>query len=52
MSHQGIIVLPLNPGDSDHIAGIVEFELRLVEHVFRDFADVADQMRHKSVARI
>ena len=44
--------MPLHAGDSHHIAGIIEFELRLVEHIFRDFAHVADQMRHESIARI
>ncbi len=35
-----------------HIAGAVEVKLRLVEHVFADFADIADQVGHKAIARI
>ncbi len=51
-AHQQRVVLPLDAGNADHVARVVELELRLVQHVFADFADVADQVRHESVARI
>jgi hypothetical protein len=52
LAHQDVVVLLLDSAHTDHVAGVVEFELRLVEHVFRHFADVADQVRHETVARI
>ena len=52
LSHQGIVILALHAGYSDHIARVIELELCLVEHVFRHFAHIANQVCHKSLARI
>ena len=52
LSHQNRVVLPLHARNSNHVAGAIKLELRLIQHVFGDFAHVADQVRHESVARI
>ncbi len=52
LAHQDAVVLLLDSAHTDHVAGVVELELRLVEHVFGDFSDIADQVRHEAVARI
>src|SRR5436853_913673 len=52
LAHQHLVVLLLDAGDSDHVAGIVELKLRLVEHVLSHFAHVPDQVRHEALARI
>ena len=52
LSHQHLVVLLLDSGDTNYVARVIELELGLVEHSLGNFADVADQMRHKAVARI
>ena len=52
LAHQNAVVLFLDSALAHHVARVVELELRLVEHVFGYFADVADQVRHEAVARI
>jgi hypothetical protein len=52
LAHQNVVVLLLHSTHADHVAGRIEFELRLVEHVLGHFAHVADQVRHETVARI
>ena len=52
LSHQDLVILLFHSRDAHHVARVVELELGLVEHGLGNFADVADQMRHKAVARI
>ena len=52
LAHQKIVVLQLHSGLSHHVARVIELPLRLVEHVFAHFADITDDMRHESIARI
>ncbi len=49
---QPVVVLRFHAGFSDHVARLVEFVARIVEHLLRDFADVSDHVRHESVFRI
>src|SRR5580704_1081057 len=52
LPHQDLVVLLLDARDADHVAGVIELELRLIQHRLGHFADVADQVSHESVARI
>src|SRR5581483_5598391 len=52
LAHQNLVILQLYSRLSHNIAGIVELPLRLVKHVFTDLADIADEVREKSIAWI
>ena len=52
LAHENRVVLQLDSGFTHDIAGIIEFETGLVQHVLADLADVADQVRHESLERI
>ncbi len=52
LAHEHSVVLPLYARHTDHVAGAVKFELRLVQHILGHFPDVPDQVRHEPVARI
>ncbi len=52
LAHQDIVVILLDPRHADDVARVVQLPLRLGQHVFAHLADVADDVRHESVARI
>ena len=52
LAHEQRVVLKLDAGLADHVAGVVELEAGLVQHVFTHFTDIADQVRHEAFARI
>ena len=52
LAHEHGVVLLLDTALSDYVAGVVKLKLRLIEHVLGDFTDIANQVRHESVAWI
>src|SRR6266536_1335287 len=52
LPHQNRVIFQFHAGLPHHIAGIVEFKARAVQHLFADFPYIPDQVRHEPVARI
>ena len=51
-SAEDAVVGSFNAGAADNVAGLIHGIARVVEHLFADFADVADEVGGESVARI
>ena len=52
LAAQQLVVGLLDACLAHHVAGLIGGIARVVQHVFADLADVADQVRGKAVARI
>ena len=52
LPHQHLVVFQFHARLTDYVSRIVEFKLRLVQHLLADFTHVADQVRHETFARV
>src|ERR1019366_5294933 len=52
LAHQNIVVVLLDARHAYDVARVVQLPLRLSQHVFANLADVADDVRHETVAGI